>query len=261
MAVLLCAGLYNGLTVSNIVIESDKIDAPIRIVLLTDLHSCKYGQNQATLLNAIDAQHPDLILMAGDMVDDGLPQEPAFAVFRGLAQYPCYYVTGNHEFWCESVDTVKSDIRACGITVLEGEVETLSVNGQRLAIAGIDDPEVGQALYDAQLAAVGAKKNPQLYTILLAHRPERLESYAAYGAFDLVQCGHAHGGQWRVPFPIYAPNQGFLPKYTSGLYELGGTKMVVSRGLARESTPIPRLFNAPEIVVIDLMPSSPAPSN
>ena len=94
------------------------------------------------------------------------------------------------------------------------------------------------------------------YTILLAHRPERIGAYRQY-PFDLVVSGHAHGGQWRIPGllnGLYAPNQGLFPQYAGGCYDEDGMAFVVSRGLARESTRIPRLFNPPELVVVDLVP-------
>ena len=90
--------------------------------------------------------------------------------------------------------------------------------------------------------------------MLLTHRPELIDKYNEYN-FDLILSGHAHGGQWRIPFilnGLIAPNQGLLPKYTGGLYKFGNNNMIVSRGLARESTIIPRLFNRPELVIIDI---------
>ena len=93
------------------------------------------------------------------------------------------------------------------------------------------------------------------FNILLIHHPEFPHRYAELG-FDLVLCGHAHGGQWRIPGilnGIYAPGQGIFPEYAGGLYEYNEkTTMIVSRGLARESNAIPRIFNRPELVIIDI---------
>ena len=118
-------------------------------------------------------------------------------------------------------------------------------------------------LYQRMAAALGNeaaqaahRAEPGLYTILLAHRPEELELYASLG-FDLVLTGHAHGGQWRIPGVLnglYAPDQGLFPRYAGGRYELDGTVMIVSRGLARESTRVPRFYNRPELVMIELKP-------
>ena len=90
------------------------------------------------------------------------------------------------------------------------------------------------------------------YTILLSHRPELIDTYTEEN-FDLVLSGHAHGGQIRIPFlgGLVAPNQGFLPKYTSGIYEKNDTKMIVSRGIGNSIIPF-RINNRPELVVINL---------
>jgi len=99
--------------------------------------------------------------------------------------------------------------------------------------------------------------NAEQYSILLSHRPELFDCYTGYD-FDLVLSGHAHGGQWRIPLilpdGVFAPNQGWFPKYTSGVYEKNNTTMIVSRGLSQESTRTPRIFNPPELVVINLLP-------
>ncbi|MDE5792514.1 MAG: metallophosphoesterase, partial [Oscillospiraceae bacterium] len=97
-------------------------------------------------------------------------------------------------------------------------------------------------------------KNNNNYKILLSHRPELFEDYVTAN-FDLVLAGHAHGGQWRIPVilnGLYAPDQGLFPKFAGGFYQKENTTMIVSRGLARESTRIPRIYNQPELVVIDL---------
>jgi len=97
-----------------------------------------------------------------------------------------------------------------------------------------------------------------VYSILLSHRPERVEAYHSSG-FDLVVAGHAHGGQVRIPGilnGLYAPNQGFYPKYADGRYALGETLMIVGRGLSRSG--LPRVFNPPELVIIDVEPADGA---
>ena len=121
----------------------------------------------------------------------------------------------------------------------------------------MDDPAVGAAVWQSQLEDVTAALEGDVCSILLSHRPERVADYTGRG-FDLVLSGHAHGGQWRIPLlgvGLIAPNQGLFPRYAGGTYNLEGTTLVVSRGLARESTRIPRLYNPPEVVVVDLVPS------
>ena len=255
----LAVGLDSRIAVPHYQIEHEKLSGTVRAALITDLHSCDYGAGQRELLDAVAAEQPDLVLLGGDIVDDdpSLPAENAYAVVRTLAeQYTTYYVTGNHEFWSGQAEEIKENMAACGAAVLAGTWEDVAVNGQSLRICGVDDPAAGEAAWTEQLGRVGEAADTSRFTILLTHRPERVEAYMQYN-FDLTVAGHAHGGQWRVPGLInglLAPNQGLFPKYTGGLYRLGGQTMVVSRGLARESTRIPRLFNRPELVVLDLAP-------
>ena len=163
-------------------------------------------------------------------------------------------------------------LREYGVTILSNESQTVTINGTTFNLCGVEDPEVYKIKFDKetdpqgyekarlgrvdtfrqQLDAVQAQTEPDHFTILLAHRPELFESYVSRG-FDLVLCGHAHGGQWRIPGllnGLYAPNQGLFPKYAGGRYEKDGTTMIVSRGLARWMDIVPRIFNPPELVVI-----------
>lgn len=255
-------GLYNHLTITEYTITSNKIRTEIKLILLTDLHSCHYGEKQKQLMEAIENQKPDLVLMSGDIADDVMPDEGVEELLAGIAgQYPCYYVTGNHEFWSRRVEAQKEMFRSYGVHVLEGDCDIVSLNSQALMIGGIDDPDGGTARFEKQLTAVTEivteSDNASQYSILLAHRPELFKRYARYD-FDLVLSGHAHGGQWRLPFilpnGLLAPNQGLFPQYTTGIHTDNYTNMVVSRGLSRESTRIPRFFNPPELVVIYLKP-------
>ena len=241
-------------------LESEKLTAPVRIVLITDLHSCSYGKGQRELIDAIHAQKPDIILLGGDICDDKLPHRNTELVLRAIAdKYPCYYVTGNHEYWSREIEKILKIFESYNVPVLEGSFDTIDVRGQKLNICGISDPDIlkytdknysiTEQLKDAAVASENGN-----YTILLAHRPELIDSYLNYD-FDLILAGHAHGGQWRLPGIInglFAPNQGFFPRYAGGKYRFDDSYMIVSRGLARESTRIPRIFNRPELVVIDL---------
>ena len=258
----LLAGLDARLAVRTYTMESGQVRGPVRLAVLTDLHACAYGEGQRSLLDAVAGQAPDLVLLCGDIVDDDprMPEARALATVEALAElWPVYYVTGNHEFWTGRVEEVKDLLRLRGAVVLEGESLTVTAAGQALRIAGVDDPYVGENLWRDQLEAVAAAQDGEAFSILLTHRPERVEDYAGRG-FDLVLAGHAHGGQWRLPGLVnglIAPNQGLLPRYAGGRYELDGdTAMIVSRGLARESTRVPRLFNRPELVVVDIVPEA-----
>jgi predicted MPP superfamily phosphohydrolase len=256
--IIIIVGLNNQLTINEYNIHSNKIETSIKIVLLADLHSCSYGKSQQQLIEAISKQNPDIILMSGDIADDMLPDDKVKELLNGISyKYPCYYVSGNHEFWSNRIEVQKEMFRSYGVNVLEGTYDSISLNGENITICGVDDPNVGLEKFESQLDNVAKFITKEKYTILLAHRPELINRYSDYN-FDLVLSGHAHGGQWRIPFilpkGLYAPNQGFFPKYTYGIYEYNNIKMLVSRGLSRESTHIPRFFNPPELVVINLLP-------
>lgn len=260
-ALLVWAGLDTSLTVQTYTVESGKVEAPVRLALLTDLHSCDYGEGQRELLDAVEEQNPDLVLLGGDIVDDGpeMPEERALATVEALAErWPTYYVTGNHEYRTGRAEEIKELLAGWGAVVLEGTCALVTVGGQTLQICGVDDPAVGVAVWQSQLEDVTAALEGDVCSILISHRPERVADYTGRG-FDLVLSGHAHGGQWRIPLlgvGLIAPNQGLFPRYAGGTYDLEGTTLVVSRGLARESTRIPRLYNPPEEVVVDLVPET-----
>ena len=258
LAVTAVVALNDSLTTRLYEVRSEKVREPVRLVLLTDLHSCAYGAGQRKLLDAVEAQHPDLVLLGGDIVDDdpSLDEENAWTVVRALAErYPTFYVTGNHEFWGGRPEELKRRMEAYGATVLEGACETVIFQGQPLGICGVDDPAVGEESWEVQLDRAAAEADPDYFNILLTHRPERVDRYEGRG-FDLVLAGHTHGGQWRIPGllnGLLAPNQGFFPQYAGGRYQIGESALIISRGLARESTRIPRLFDPPEVVVVDVL--------
>lgn len=247
-------GFYNALAVRRYSVDAG-LGARVRLCLITDLHSCRYGERAETLIRAIVREKPDLILLGGDILDDSLPDDNTEYLLMGIAdKYPCYYVTGNHEYWSGNAFEGKMELLArYGVRRLAGETVTAETHGAKFNLCGVDDPYSGEDMATQLSRTRGAAENG-LYTVLLSHRPERIGEYAEYG-FDLVLCGHAHGGQWRIPGALnglYAPNQGFFPRYAGGRYEASGTTMIVSRGLARESTRVPRFYNRPELVIVDL---------
>jgi hypothetical protein len=230
-------------------------EKPLRMAVVADLHSCWYGKGQRELLGRLEKAEPDLVMLPGDILDDKLPDGNALEFLEAAAKrWPCFYVSGNHEYWSRRIDEKKERIRACGVRVLEGECAAVDCKSWRLDVAGVDDPTyMSSAAWFAQLDAAQAGRSPDRWGVLLSHRPERWKAYRGRG-FDLVLSGHAHGGQIRIPFThrgVLAPNQGFWATLIDGVRDLGeGTELVVSRGLSRESTPCPRFFNRPEVVVV-----------
>lgn len=256
LIVLAVIGLDQRMIVRRYTVESDKIDAPVRLAVLTDFHGCDYGEDAADLVQAVEALQPDAVLLVGDMFSADGEVEAELRMFSRLKSIaPSYYVTGNHEYWECDVPQLLARIADTGVTVLDQNCEELTVNGQNLNLCGIPDPYANVGTWDALTSATGDLHQAG-FTILLAHRPELIEQYAAKGTFDLVVSGHAHGGQVRIPFLINglcAPNQGWFPKYAGGRYELDGSTMIVSRGLSTQrQMGVPRVFNRPELVLVEL---------
>lgn len=242
-------------------VESDLIDQPVRLAVLTDYHGCESSITGRALVDAVASELPDRILLVGDMFSADGDAQQELTLFRDLAAIaPCYYVTGNHEYWELDVPALTEQITAAGVTVLDQRCVTVEVQGQRINLCGVPDPYamvyVGAPDTEIQLQSAARDVEPDAYTILLAHRPELIETYAANGSFDLVFSGHAHGGQVRIPLLVNglcAPNQGWFPKYAGGRYDVDGTVLLVSRGLSDQAQMgVPRVFNRPEWLVVEL---------
>ena len=249
-------GFDEGLTYRNYDLKDPRIVDPVRIVFLSDLHSNQYGDQQADLMGMVDEAQPDLVILGGDIIDEKMPQGPAQDFLSQIAsRYPVFFATGNHEYYEGRGPAMKALVRSYGIPVLEGETRFFDKGQTHLVIAGIDDLIAGQK--DAQWQAVSQEleANKGYYRILINHRPESFPLFG-HGPIDLMLAGHAHGGQWRIPGLIngvYAPNQGLLPLYAGGYYRnTNDVEMIVSRGLETQKHHVPRIFNPPEVVVIDL---------
>jgi predicted MPP superfamily phosphohydrolase len=254
---------WHGIVVKTYNISSDKVKASVKIAVIADLHDCYFGKNQEGLIKAIRNQEPDMILLVGDIADDRKPHDAVEELLSVIgSKYPCFYVSGNHEIWSGHANQIKDMIRSYGVTVLEGETKVLSIDGQKIQVSGLDDPEAfhpryrtehtkGESFYD-QLHNCKTQREESYYSVLLSHRPELIDEYVESG-YDLIVSGHAHGGQFRIPFILngfYAPHQGFFPKYTGGCYPLNEAFLVVSRGLSKSI--LLRFFNPPELVIVNL---------
>lgn len=252
------------LRVTRIRIKSEKLPPAFRgftIVQISDLHNAKFGKNQSRLLKKIQGLSPDMIAVTGDLIDSNRTNvDIAMQFIKGAtAIAPVYYVTGNHESRTNAFLSLKERLISAGVTILDGITASISRKGQKIYLAGLQAPEftMRKKSESERRAAVGEKvkelkSKTEGYAILLSHHPELFEAYVAAG-FDLALCGHAHGGQIRLPFigGVLSPNQGFFPKYTEGVYEKGNTKMAVSRGLGNSAFPL-RINNFPEILSVML---------
>lgn len=261
LVVLTLIALDERLILRTYTVASPKLTAEVRLAVVTDFHSSDNADDVAAMVASCV---PDAVLLVGDLFDDDTqnrPTERTLSLMRQLsAQYPCYYVSGNHEAWTGEMDALYQQTADAGVTVLRMSSGVLTVRGQRIALCGIPDPyemvfsgapdteeQLRQALEDVDSAD---------FTVLLAHRPELLAKYAQF-PLDLVVSGHAHGGQVRIPGVLnglYAPNQGWFPKLAGGAYTQDGTTLIVSRGLAVR-TRLPRIFNRPEVVLVRCVPA------
>ncbi len=258
--IILFSAFDNRLKVVNYKIKTDRISSSVKIALVADLHCCLYGENQSELIDAIDKYKPDAVLFGGDIFDDYYINNNSHILINNIAQkYKTYYVSGNHEWWSEKMYEHFEYLENAGVTILRGDSDYLTVRDNTIVISGVDDPEVNvydssHKTYEEQLKIIADEINSEYYNILLAHRPENARQYFNYD-FDLVLSGHAHGGQGRIPFILngfYAPNQGFFPELAGGIYDFDGKKMIVSRGLSKENTELPRIFNRPELVFVSI---------
>ena len=229
----------------------------LRIVQISDLHGHEYGQDSEALLALVAQQVPEFIVVTGDLIDQEshLAMVPALA--RGLAAIaPTYYVTGNHEWAVGGVPRLKGILTECGVTVLSNQYVTLERNGDSLVLAGVDDPNgYADQMTPEELYGEIQREAGDLCTILLAHRNDRFDQYAAAG-YDLVISGHAHGGIVRLPFTdgLLGTDRKLFPTWTAGVYTLGDSTLFVSRGLGNNTVPIHgfRLFNRPDLAVLEL---------
>ena len=231
-----------------------------RIAHVSDLHNAEMGKNNEKLSTMLRDADPDMIAITGDLVDSrNTDIEVALQFVREAVKIaPCYYVTGNHEARISEYDELKEAMKAAGVTVLEDAQTEISLTGESITLIGVNDPSHqtdylfgdAESVMNAKLEDLHTENDG--FTILLSHRPELFDSYVDHG-MDLVLSGHAHGGQFRLPFigGVVAPNQGLFPEYDAGIYTDGNTNMLVSRGVGNSILPF-RINNRPEVILIDL---------
>lgn len=241
------------------------VDKPVenlRIVELSDLHLSEFGTDNADLVRKISNLAPDIIAVAGDMnIDTNVNYSSVLSLMEQLVKIaPVYYAPGNHEwagrYACGS-DTLFDDIAATGVHWLNGTYEDVEIKGSKLRIGGFFEWPRAELERDNSKEVANAMNGvtndlSDTCTILICHCPEVLYTSLKDEQFDLVLSGHAHGGQMRIGNQgLWSTSQGFLPKYTSGVNRLGKSLVVISRGLG-DSEPYPRIFNQPELVVVDV---------
>jgi len=231
-----------------------------KIIHISDLHNKSFGKDQEKLLKKIKEEAPDIIVITGDLIDRRKYNlEVALTFVRGAVDIsPVYYVSGNHEAWSAQYEKIKDELVSLNVEVLDDEKLSINKENSFIDIIGLKDPDFNTSSYLEGNDTLALEKNlrdlsnEDNFQILLSHRPELFNLYAEE-KIDLIFSGHAHGGQFRLPFigGVIAPDQGLFPEYTSGLYAKDKSTLIVSRGLGNSIIPI-RFFNQPEIIVLTI---------
>lgn len=227
----------------------------LKIVHLSDTHFERNRISIETLLSEIEKVQPDLIFLTGDLMDrtadlKNIPLAEFGSSLMAIA--PTYAVSGNHETSSGQLAEWEKEISQSGVLLLNNTQITLDLKGTQLALVGVRDEN-----YPSEVPVQGPLDDMPI--LLLAHHPEYFEQYLTSNPLiqpDITFSGHAHGGQIRVPLvgPLYAPGQGFSPKYTTGIYDSeqdASKKLVVSRGIGNSLFPF-RINNKPHLLVITL---------
>lgn len=251
------------LEINEYEIISDRIPESFdgfRIAQVSDLHNTELGERNSKQFTQLSQTDPDIIVITGDLIDSRHTDiEIALEFVRQAVQIsPVYYVSGNHEARVREYEKLKMGLEEAGVIVLSNQKTELTREGKSITLIGVDDPSFRDDYLFGDTESVITSALAELqnesdgYTILLSHRPELFETYVESG-IDLVFSGHAHGGQFRLPFfgGLVAPNQGFFPEYDAGRFDEENTTMIVSRGVGNSIIPL-RFNNCPEIVVIEL---------
>ena len=225
-----------------------------KIVQLSDLHGAEFGEDGMELVEKVKELEPDIIALTGDFVTD----EGDLAAVEKLAARlvklcPVYFVSGNHEFGSGLAVKVRNILERAGVKYLSNEYLTISRGEDGILLGGVEDPlAYADMLSPDELAQKMNDAAPDAFKILLGHRNYWMTEYPELPV-DLIFCGHAHGGLIRIPGVggLIGTDRRLFPDFDAGEYNNGRDTLIVSRGLGN-SVPIPRVFNRPEIVCVEL---------
>ena len=254
----------NSIIISEMVFKNDNIPEAFKgykILQISDLHNKEFGSKQNKILAKIEKINPDIIVVTGDLIDSNNTNiDIAMELINGAIKIaPIYYVSGNHEAWSGSYDELESNLENSGVVVLDNQKIVVMNDSDSIDIIGLADTSFiesdwleygGNAETKSLLNTL--TEGTTNFKILLSHRPELFDIYSNSNV-NLIFSGHAHGGQFRLPFigGLIAPDQGFFPKLTEGIHTSNDTSMIISRGLGNSIIPV-RILNRPELILVTL---------
>lgn len=225
-----------------------------KIVQLSDLHGAEFGEDGMELVDKVGSLEPDMIALTGDFVtDEGDLAAVEKLTARLVKLCPVYFVSGNHEFGSGLAIKVRNILERAGVKYLSNEYLTISRGEDGILLGGVEDPlAYADMLSPDELAQKMNDAAPDAFKILLGHRNYWMTEYPELPV-DLIFCGHAHGGLIRIPGVggLIGTDRRLFPDFDAGEYNNGRYTLIVSRGLGN-SVPIPRVFNRPEIVCVEL---------
>ncbi len=261
----------NNIKTRKYLLHSDKIKKDLSFVILSDLHGRSFGEDNEQLIDKIEALKPDMVIMSGDIMT---AKDPFFSIERGVdrteslikrlaEKYPVYFGPGNHEErikWEQwkysfSYEDMMRRFKEAGAVILSNQ--SVDIDEYNLRISCLNMPEKyykkgNKGLHESDMDRLMGKARAERYQILIAHNPEYVPTYAAWGA-DLSISGHYHGGLVRLPLfgGLISPKLEIFPKYSGGVYHKGGKRQIVSCGLGTHTYPL-RFFNPAELTYVKM---------
>lgn len=238
-----------------------------KICHLSDIHNTDIFQNNQELFDKLFGEKFDVMVISGDLIHDDRFEKSLATIEKIESVFPSkniYISAGNHDLVdyknekFQDTAKIQEVFVKNGIDYLRNEHKVITKNTDRINIIGLDDPELQineNEFVDNELKRITQNIPKNEIKILISHRPEKIKLYAKH-KIDLVFAGHAHGGQVSIlkRQGIIAPNQGFFPKYSNGLYKYDQTQMLVSPGVSN-SYSVPRINNPGKIYIVELVKS------
>jgi predicted MPP superfamily phosphohydrolase len=220
------------------------------IVHLSDIHVGPVIKRRFMdeLVARCDALRPDLVSIAGDLVDGHVPAlAPAVSALANLkTRYGTWFVTGNHEYYWNAAAWADA-LERMGIHVLRNRHVRIGDAAASFDLVGVDDWAARKSAQGYDLDAAIAGRDPERASVLLAHQPSNW-SGAAKAGMGLQLSGHTHGGQF-FPFTLAVAA---IWQHDAGHFQTGNSHLYVSRGTGFWGPPL-RVGSPPEIVKVTLM--------